>query len=107
MGEFFCNFRVEEDTLIVTIGGDVRQPAAESFRQKFSERMSLKISYKKVVFNLSQVGYFDSAGLGILIQATKICEASGSESILENPSTTTRYILSSTGLTSYFTIEEH
>lgn len=58
----------------------------------------------QVVVDLSQVGFIDSVGLGVLIGALRRARAGGGTLVLAAPNTRIRRILDITGLSSAFTV---
>ncbi|QKG85450.1 STAS domain-containing protein [Kroppenstedtia pulmonis] len=88
-------------TLIVS--GEVDVFTAPQLREKL---MPLCREYSAVYLDLSQVGYMDSTGLGVLIGAYKALRAQGGRLVLVGLNPRLNRLLKITGLTEIIDIED-
>ncbi|MBU0899026.1 MAG: STAS domain-containing protein [Nanoarchaeota archaeon] len=61
--------REEKDVLIIDVSGDVDATNSQSLKTKIHEE--IEDNKAKILINLSEVPYMDSAGLGLLVSCLK------------------------------------
>ena len=62
--------REQDNVLIFDIKGELDAKAAPDLKERLSERINA--GYHRVLVNLSDISYLDSAGLGVLVSGLKI-----------------------------------
>ncbi len=94
-----CDF--EKGTLRIMIFGEIDHHSAASVREEI-DRNIFFYRPEKVVFDLSQIGFMDSSGLGLILgRYTKIKDLGG-EMTIENPSEEILKILKLAGVDKLF-----
>lgn len=90
-------FAVEQDaTHIVRLEGRFDAHSAPEIAAWLAQ--SLTMSPERIVVNLNQVPFIDSAALAVLVDAYKRCAAQGSQLVIACPSQSVRIILELTRL---------
>ena len=62
--------REQDNVLIFDIKGELDAKAAPDLKERLTERINS--GYHRVLVNLSDISYLDSAGLGVLVSGLKI-----------------------------------
>lgn len=90
-------FTMCDNTLTVTLNGDIDHHSAKSVRTKIDNEIFL-VRPKNVVLDLSKVEFMDSSGLGLILgRYTKAGEI-GCELKLKNPNKKVKKILNLAGV---------
>lgn len=89
--------RMYNNMLIVTLCGELDEHTAKFTTNKIDE-LSSKASFRQVVFDLSELSFMDSTGIGVLIGRYKILKNKGIGVFITNPSAHAEKIFKLTGL---------
>lgn len=89
---------------MLAVSGEVDLYTAPQLKEAIDGALSAETPH--LVFDLADLGFIDSTGLGVLVGALKGAEAMGGDVTLRNPSASTRKVLEIGGLAELFTIEE-
>ncbi len=87
---------VLDDHVVIVLSGDLDLSAVARVRSVFHE--VLRDGWNRVVVDLSEVGFIDSAGLGVLIGLQRRCRENAGVCALLNPSTDASRLISTSGL---------
>lgn len=91
------DFLMSDNTLTITLNGDIDHHSAKSVRSKIDSEIFL-IRPKHIVLDLSRVDFMDSSGLGLILgRYTKAGEI-GCDLKLKNPNEKVRKILDLAGV---------
>lgn len=90
------------ETAVIRPMGDVDMSGSPELRAKI--RTAQGDSPRRLVVDLSEVGYMDSSGLATLVEAMKNAKNSGSELVLASMGEKVRAIFEIARLDAYFTI---
>ena len=90
-------FKKLENTLIVSLVGDLDHHNAVMVREEIDRRFSSS-GAKNLVFNLEKLHFMDSSGLGILIGRYKMVLATGGRTSIALPSSYTRRLIVLSGI---------
>lgn len=69
--------------LIVKIDGDIDHHTCEEIRSKIDKEISLK-NPKSILFDMEDVGFMDSSGIGVLIGRYKLININGGKAGMSN-----------------------
>ncbi len=64
--------RIDQDTLLVSVQGDLDMVVAKSFKETVDDYLLSHDWIKHLLVDLSDVGFIDSSGLGVLIGRYKV-----------------------------------
>jgi len=87
---------------VLEVAGDIDLFTAPQLRHAVNELIDA--GSRKLVVDLTKVGFLDSTGLGVLVGALKRLRDSGGDLVLAAPQRPVRRVLSVTGLDKVFTI---
>ena len=87
----------EKDNLRATLAGEVDHHNAKGAREAIDKAL-FKHRPKRLVLDLSGVGFMDSSGLGLILGRVALCEELGAEVQLESPSLRVRKVLAVAGI---------
>lgn len=90
----------DPQTVLVTVQGEV--DAASSGALRSGVKDALAGGYKKVLLDLTDVSFIDSAGLRVLIDSQKLGENTGVSVKIESASDVVKRLLEMTALTDRF-----
>ncbi len=88
---------------VVSLAGEIDVATAPRLREHLA---ATRASAAKIIVDLTDVGFLDSAGLGVLVGAMKRSRARGGTVRLVCPCPQIREVLSLTGVAKVFLIEE-
>jgi anti-anti-sigma factor len=91
------------DRATVTTEGEIEFATAPRLRSALLDLAQEGVS--RVVLDLAEVSFLDSAGISLLIQAKKRLTSSGSDLVLRTPPANIRRVLDISGVTELFEIE--
>ena len=94
---------VNGDILIVRVGGSLDGQMGDKFRLEVDSRLE---EVKAVIVDLGQVGYVDSAGLGLLIATQMLAKRLSKGMYLVDVPEVTREILQSSRLLQIFQVRD-
>ena len=94
--------RLEGDRLDVRLAGDLDMPATFRLEPEI-DRLLPGDGVRRLVMDLADVRFMDSAGLGALLSIQERAEGLGIEMTLTDPSRPVRRILEVTGMDAVFT----
>jgi len=80
------NSRLYQDTLYLTISGELDEHSANYARLNLDEQMS-SADYKQIIIDLSNLEFMDSTGIGVLLGRYKKMKQRGIPIYITNPST--------------------
>lgn len=69
--------------LIVKINGDIDHHSCEEIRSKIDKEITLR-NPKSILFDMEQVGFMDSSGIGVLIGRYKLIVNNGGKAGMTN-----------------------
>ena len=69
-------FEYVDRLLIVKINGDIDHHSCEEIRSKIDKEITIK-NPKSILFDMEQVGFMDSSGIGVLIGRYKLISNNG------------------------------
>ncbi len=84
------------NTLYVGLAGELDECAAGEVRERLDEIVSG--SYGRIVFDLAELNFMDSTGIGVLIGRYKKLKARGIPVLLSSPTRSVDRVLSLTGI---------
>lgn len=93
----------QRDDVVVSVRGEVDLAAAPRLWDAVDE--AIRTAPPRLVIDLHDATFVDSAGLTVFIRAFKRLRHDGGELILRSPRTNTRKVLNITGLDTVITIE--
>jgi stage II sporulation protein AA (anti-sigma F factor antagonist) len=96
---------VNKNTLIVYLEGEIDHHTAEDIRE-YIDREYQKKKTKHLLVDLSQIGFMDSSGIGLLIGRYKKCHLSGGKMALLNVSAPLERLLTLSGIPKIMPIYE-
>jgi stage II sporulation protein AA (anti-sigma F factor antagonist) len=76
-------FEYVDRLLIVKINGDIDHHTCEEIRSKIDNEISLK-NPKSILFDMEDVGFMDSSGIGVLIGRYKLISINGGKAGMSN-----------------------
>lgn len=77
------DFEYKDRLLIVKINGDIDHHSCEEIRSKIDKEIMLKIP-KSILFDMENVGFMDSSGIGVLIGRYKSIANNGGKAGMLN-----------------------
>lgn len=90
-------FYVEEDTLIVSLAGEIDHHVSEKLRKNIDEEIAL-CGTKNLIFDFSNVEFMDSSGIGMVLGRYKKVHGTGGSVIIQNASRLVKQILDMAGV---------
>ena len=91
-------FNRQKDTLYIKLSGELDEHSASSARREADCLADKHADCLRVIFDLSDVSFMDSTGIGFLIGRYKKFNRYGVKSYITNPSQTTDKILAMSGV---------
>ncbi|MCL0081273.1 anti-sigma F factor antagonist [Peptococcaceae bacterium] len=95
-------FQMIQDTLIARLTGEFDLSVTDEIRSELDDLIDTT-KVKHLIFNLSQVNYIDSSGLGIILGRYKRLSKHGGKMALVNPQFQVKKILELSGLMTIMT----
>ena len=95
---------VRDGLVVFRLSGELDAHEAPALRQRLLVRASAE--RPRVIVNLGEVGYIDSAGLGVLAATHKACKARGGALVLVAPRPEVRHILTITRMLTHFSVRD-
>ncbi len=92
------NTNYENKTLYITLRGEMDEHTASKCRREADKLVQTYLSCERVVFDLREISFMDSTGIGFLIGRYKTFQRVGIPCYLSNVSLTTDKILSISGV---------
>lgn len=92
------NYSVDNDYLYFFLCGELDQHYAKSVKEYIDRILEDTKGYKKVVFNMSELSFMDSTGIGMLLGRYKRLKKCGVECFIENPTLTVEKVLELSGI---------
>ena len=87
-----AKYEIEEDTLKITLSGEIDHHTAKAIRREIDDQIYL-MRAKTVLIDLKNVGFMDSSGLGLILgRYTHVKEAGGALKVL-NPNKNAERVL--------------
>ncbi|MCI5497232.1 MAG: anti-sigma factor antagonist [Firmicutes bacterium] len=90
-------FNLLDDTLIVKLVGELDDCSAGYVRQVLDDALK-KYTYNDVVFDMSELDFMDSTGIGVLIGRYKYLKNKNKNTYISNPSSTVDKIFRMSGI---------
>ncbi|RZU51803.1 anti-sigma B factor antagonist [Krasilnikovia cinnamomea] len=94
---FDCTLQLADDTVIVSPEGDIDIHTAAAVRGVLREVVTSRVG-GRIVVDLSDVTFLDSAGIGVFVAAKRAADAQGIPLRLRNPGPVVRMVLEVTKL---------
>ena len=91
-------FRQKGDELTFFLSGELDEHAASSLRLLADSAIDEHTACSRVVFDLSEMGFMDSTGIGFLIGRYKKCKRYGIPTYISRPNLSADRILSMSGV---------
>ena len=95
---------IEDDVAVVAVRGEIDVYTAPKLRERLLEVISE--GHNRVVVDLTEVGFLDSTGLGVLVGALKRVRGNSGELTLAGVHERIRKIFDITGLTTVFGVHD-
>lgn len=96
MEALMAKYEIDGDTLTITLSGEIDHHSAKAARVEIDRQLYFYRA-KTVLIDLSQVGFMDSSGLGLILgRYTHIKELGGSLKVL-NPGQSVKRVLTLAG----------
>lgn len=89
--------RAESGELTATLTGEIDHHNARNARETIDKAL-FKHRPKRLILDLSGVGFMDSSGLGLILGRCALCEELGAAVHLESPSLRVRKVLAVAGI---------
>jgi stage II sporulation protein AA (anti-sigma F factor antagonist) len=89
---------VNKNTLYIKLTGEIDEYSATAARQQCDKLIDKNVTVSKIIFNLSDVAFMDSTGIGFLIGRYKKAARLGISMCLENPNFAADKILNLSGI---------
>ncbi len=86
------------DTLYIYFDGELDECSAVKIREILDKIIDENLIVKKTVFNLTNLRFMDSTGIGLLIGRYKKLSRVGVKCYIENPTPTVQRVLEISGL---------
>ena len=91
-------YSFNNDSLNLFLCGELDECSASKTRDIIDKLISLNNNVNNVIFNLSDLVFMDSTGIGMMIGSYKKINARGAKAFLTKPSTQIKKILDISGL---------
>jgi len=91
------SFEIKDKNLIVNFNGELDHHSAEEIRKEI-DNSYLEKMLKNVIFDLKNLRFMDSSGIGIIMGRYKLTSENGGKVILVNVSSRVEKILSMSGI---------
>ncbi|MGN0818915.1 MAG: anti-sigma factor antagonist [Christensenellaceae bacterium] len=91
-------FQIVGDTLYLFLIGELDEHYAKGVKEFIDEKVDQQKNLKNVIFNMQELSFMDSTGIGILLGRYKKCKKSGLNIYIENPSLAVDKVLSLSGI---------
>ena len=91
------NYKISGGTLYVLLGGELDEHSSVYCRTML-ERIFLQETFREVVFDLSELSFMDSTGIGVLIGRYKILKKQNKKVFICNPTSQMERIFKMSGL---------
>lgn len=96
MEVFTAKYDITDDTLKITLAGEIDHHSAKTVRYEIDEHI-YSLGAKNVLIDLKNVGFMDSSGLGLILgRYTRIKEMGGALKLL-NPTANAEKVLKLAG----------
>jgi anti-anti-sigma factor len=100
--DFFCDVEPDRERVIVRVGGELDVSVTSCVGVRLDEL--LEVGFRRIVVDLRQVTFFDSAGVHMLLAAQRSAERRGGElSVIAGPPHVQR-VLELTGTATLFAV---
>lgn len=90
-------FRIVDDTMYISLIGELDDCSANFTRQLIDETLR-KNTYKDVVFDMTNLTFMDSTGIGVLIGRYKYLRCKNVNTYISNPNKTVEKIFRMSGI---------
>lgn len=91
-------FQVVGDTLYLFLIGELDEHYAKGVKEFIDEKVDQQKNLKNVIFNMKELSFMDSTGIGILLGRYKKCKKMGLNIYIESPSLAVDKVLSLSGI---------
>ncbi len=92
------NYSIDNEYLYFYLSGELDQHYAKSVKEYIERILSDTKGYTKVVFNMSELCFMDSTGIGMLLGRYKHLKKCGVECFIENPTLNVEKVLELSGI---------
>lgn len=91
------NFKKIQNTLVVSMQGELDHHNADGIRDELDRRFEIS-GAKNIIFDLSELKFMDSSGLGIIIGRYRAASALGGRTCISVPQGTVYRLISLAGI---------
>ncbi len=91
-------FQMINDTLYLFLIGELDEHYAKGVKEFIDEKVDKQPSVKTIIFNMQELAFMDSTGIGILLGRYKKYKKMGLNIYIENPSLSVDKVLSLSGI---------
>ena len=102
---FFSCEEPDNDTILVRLCGEIDHHSAVRVRSELDELIFAKRP-KKMIFDMSEIGFMDSSGLGLIMGRYSLIKDFGGSLVLREPTQATMKILKLAGMERIIKIEK-
>lgn len=92
------NYKLDRGTLTIFLSGDIDEYSSSLIRKKVDRIIDESTQAERAVFNLSEINFMDSTGIGFLIGRYKKLRRYGIVMSIEEPNFNADKILSMSGV---------
>lgn len=92
------NYKLDRGTLTIFLSGDIDEYSSSLIRKKVDRIIDESAQAERAVFNLSEINFMDSTGIGFLIGRYKKLRRYGIVMSIEEPNFNADKILSMSGV---------
>lgn len=92
------NYSLGDESLYFYLSGELDQHYAKGVKEYIDKVLDDVKGYKAVVFNMEELGFMDSTGIGILLGRYKKLKKREVRCFVENPSVTVERVLELSGI---------
>lgn len=92
------NYSIENDDLYFYLIGELDEHYAKGVKEYLEGIISNSTTVKRVIFNMSELSFMDSTGIGILLGRYKRLKKCGIDCYIENPTLSVERVLQLSGI---------
>lgn len=92
------NYSLDDDYLYFYLSGELDQHYAKGVKDYIDRILDDVKGYKTVVFNMSELNFMDSTGIGMLLGRYKKLKKRSADCLVENPSLAVERVLQLSGI---------
>lgn len=92
------NYSVDNDYLYFYLSGELDQHYAKGVKDYLDRILDDVKGYKNVVFNMNELSFMDSTGIGVMLGRYKKIKKYGAKCYIENPTLSVEKVLELSGI---------